>query len=57
MTLLVPSDLYNRWFTTPVSTAHIEVDYVVMNELMRKLPKGYVFPDPATMHILTSENN
>ncbi|WP_181586754.1 MULTISPECIES: hypothetical protein [Paenibacillus] len=57
MTLLVPSDLYNRWFSTPVSTTHIEVDYAVMNELMRKLPKGYVFPDPASMLILTSENN
>ncbi|MFE6077778.1 hypothetical protein ACFVQB_25250 [Paenibacillus sp. NPDC057886] len=57
MTLLVPSDLYNRWFSTPVSTTHIEVDYAVMNELMRKLPKGYIFPDPATMHLLTSEKN
>jgi hypothetical protein len=57
MTLLVPSDLYNRWFSTAVSTTHIEVDYAVMNELMRKLPKGYVFPDPATMRILTSVNN
>lgn len=52
MTLLVPSDLYNRWFSAPVSTPHIEVDYIIMNELMRKLPKGYVFPDPASMTIL-----
>ncbi|WP_440112246.1 hypothetical protein [Paenibacillus sp. QZ-Y1] len=55
MTLLVPSDLYNRLFSTPVSTTHIEVDYAVMNELMRKLPKGYVFPDPVSMAILNGK--
>lgn len=52
MTLLVPSDLYNRWFSVPVSTPHIEVDYETMNTLMQKLPKGYVFPDPVSMIIL-----
>lgn len=56
MTLLVPSDLYNRWFSTPVSAPHIDVDYAVMNELMQKLPKGYVFPDPASMVIMNSKD-
>lgn len=52
MTILVPSDLYNRWFSTPVSTPHVEVDYDVMNALMQKLPKGYILPDPESMEIL-----
>lgn len=56
MTLLVPSDLYNRWFSTPVSTPHIDVDYATMNELIKKLPKGYVFPDPASMVIMNSKD-
>lgn len=56
MTILVPSDLYNRWFSTPVSTPHIEVDYAVMNALMQKLPKGYILPDPESMEILNQND-
>ena len=44
MTLLVPSDLYNRWFSVPVSTPHIEVDYETMNTLMQNFRKDMYFP-------------
>jgi len=55
MTFMVPSDLYNRWFSLPVSTPHIEVDYHVMIDLIEKLPQGYTLPDPISMEILNSD--
>ncbi|MGF9699891.1 MULTISPECIES: hypothetical protein [Paenibacillus] len=56
MTLLVPSDLYNGWFSVPVSTAHIEVDYAIMNALVQKLPQEYTLPDPEAMAIMSSND-
>ncbi|CAI6083037.1 hypothetical protein PAECIP112173_03768 [Paenibacillus sp. JJ-100] len=56
MTLLVPSDLYNCWFSVPVSTPHIEVDYETMNALMQKLPQGYAIPDPVSMVIMNEKD-
>lgn len=50
MSIRVPSDLYNGWFTMPVSTPHIQVDYMIMNELKVKLPQHYQLPDPAIMN-------
>ncbi|WP_337034570.1 hypothetical protein [Paenibacillus illinoisensis] len=56
MTLLVPSDLYNGWFSVPVSTPHIEVNYEIMNALVETLPKAYTLPDPEAMAIMCSND-
>ena len=52
MSINVPSDLYNRLFLVPVSTPHVEVDYDVMNELLKKLPDDYIIPDPYFLDLM-----
>ena len=48
---LVICDLYNRIFTSQISTPELLVDYRVWNQIFESLPENYKIPDNEVLKI------
>ncbi|MBP1905098.1 hypothetical protein J2Z32_001723 [Paenibacillus turicensis] len=44
-------DLYNRIFSSQISTPELQVDYMVWNQIFSSLPDHYQLPDHEVLNI------